>query len=91
MVVVDSIFVTSGRSNRLDSSKKIVLDQHAEGVVHRLARDRANVRLREFGHLVRGCVGLFGDCAQYGDALGGRLNTAVSKLVKRTDTHRELL
>jgi hypothetical protein len=52
VVIVDPILVASGRSHGLNASKKSVLDQHAEGVVHGLTRDGAEVGLGDESYLV---------------------------------------
>ena len=87
MVVVHSVFVACGRTNRLDASKKTVLDQHPEGVVHGLARDGPDVRLRDLGDVIRGHVWLTRHRPKNRDALGRRLNAALAKLVDRAHAH----
>ena len=87
MVVVNSIFVASRRSNRLDTPQKIVVDEDAKSVVHGLSRNGTDVGLGDVGHFVRRHVWLTRDRAKDSDALGGCLNAALAKLIDRTGTH----
>jgi hypothetical protein len=87
MVVVHSVFVASGGTDWLNAPKKSVVHQHAEGVVHGLARDGTDVGLCNFGHFVRCHVRPTRDRTKNGDALGRRLNAAFAKLVDGTEAH----
>lgn len=87
VIVVHPILVASGGADRLDTSKKTVLDQYSQCVVDRLARDSANVRLRHVGDLVGRHVRLTGNRPQHRDALSRRLDATIAKLVDRAGTH----
>jgi hypothetical protein len=88
MVVVHTVFVASCRPDGLDTTKKTVLDQHAKRVVHGLTRDRANIGLRDLGHLVCRHVRLTCDGPEHGNALGSRLNSVFAKPLDRTGAHQ---
>ena len=80
VVVADSILVASDRAARLDAAHEIPLDEHAEGVVHRLTGDRAELRPDDVGEFLGRCVRMFGDRTHYADALCGDLETTIAQL-----------
>ena len=87
MVIVHSIFVASRGSDGLNSSKKTIVDQHAKGVVHRLARNGPDVGLCDFSDFVSGHVRLTCNRAKHRNALSRRLDTAFAKLINGADAH----
>src|ERR1700761_2060048 len=87
MVVIHSVLVASGGTHRLDASKKSVTHEHPQGVIDRLARNGADVRLRDIRHLVRSDVRLARNGPEHRDALSGRLDATLAELFDRTHTH----
>jgi hypothetical protein len=65
MIVVYAILITSGRSFRLDSTKKTVLHQYRECVVDGLARNGADIQLGDFENFISGHVRVSRYCAKY--------------------------
>jgi hypothetical protein len=62
-------------------------DQDAESVVHRLARDGANLGLDDIGHAVDRDVGLTRNRPQDSQSLGGDLNAVLTKEIDRVSEH----
>jgi len=87
MVVADTILVPSRRPRRLDTPKEAPCDEDAEGVVHRLMRDRPDLRSDELGHAVGGDVRLTSHCAQHRQSLSGHLNAALAKEMNGVGCH----
>ena len=87
MIVADAIFETRGRARRLNTPDQALGDQQAEGVVHRLQRDGADLVPDDLGHGVSRDVRMTCDRPQYGESLGGDLNTALAKKVGGVGTH----
>lgn len=71
MVVAHAVLVESWRANWLNSTDQTLVDQEAEGVVHRLARDCSDVGLRCLGDVFRCAVGLVGHRSENGEPLRG--------------------
>jgi hypothetical protein len=80
VIVADTIFITSWRTGRLDTANEALLGQHAEGVVHRLPRDRAEVRADDFGDIIRRRMRPTSYGAEHRQPLGGHLQAAFPKL-----------
>ena len=70
MVVADAVLVQSGRANRLNSTDQTFVDQKAEGVIHRLARNCSDVGLRCLGDVFGRAVGLVCHRSENGEPLG---------------------
>jgi len=90
VIVVDTILIASRGSFGLDATKKTIGDQHSKRVVHRLARDGADIRQDKISDLVRRDVWITRDCPQHREALGRRLNAVLTQLVENAfavDTH----
>ena len=71
----------------LDAPQDALLDQDAEGVVHGLARDGADLGPDQLGHAVGGDVRVFGHHAQDGQALGGHLEAVFVEESDRVGVH----
>ena len=71
MIVSDPVLVQRGRADRLNSTNETLVDQQAQGVVDRLARDRSDVGLGGFGHILCSAVGLVGDGSKNCEPLRG--------------------
>jgi hypothetical protein len=87
VVVAHAIFESSGRPGRLDAPDEALGDEDAERVVHRLERDRADLRAGDRGHLVGGDVRLPRDGPQNGQPLGRHLNSVLTKQIRRAAGH----
>ena len=87
VIVIDSTFVERGRSDRLNSPDKALVNQHAESVVHGLARDGADINPGGFGHTVGRDVRLSGHGPQHRQALGRRLDAVLAKEVNWARSH----
>jgi hypothetical protein len=87
MVVADAVFESRRRSRGLNAPEQTRGDQHAQGVVHRLQRDRANLRPDGLGHGVGRDVRLSSHRAQHRQPLGRHLNAAFSKKPRRVGHH----
>ena len=79
VVVADSILEARRRPGGLNASNQTSGDEHAEGVVHRLQRNRANLDSDRFGHAVGRDVRLAGDGAQDGQSLCRDLNATFTQ------------
>ena len=88
VVVADPILEASRRSGGLNAPDQSLGDQEAEGVVDRLQRDGTDLGPDDLGHGVGRDVGLTRDRAQDRQPLGGDLNTAFTKEVRRIGNHR---
>jgi hypothetical protein len=87
MIVADPILEPRGRSSGLNAPDEAFGDQHGQGVVHRLKRDRTDLDPDELGDAVGGDVGLTCDSAQDRQTLGGDLNTALPEEIGRLGGH----
>ena len=85
VVVADAIFEASRRSGGLNAPDQAFGDQHAEGVVHRLQRDGADLGPDDLGHAVGRDVRLTRDRPQHRQSLGRDLNAAFTKKRRRVD------
>jgi hypothetical protein len=56
VVVTHPVLVAGWRSGRLDPAKETLVDQDAEGVVHALAGNGADLGADPFGNVVSGSV-----------------------------------
>jgi hypothetical protein len=88
VVVANPVFEASRRSGGLNSPDKAFGDQKAQGVVHRLERDGADLGPDNLGHAVGRDVGLSCDRPQNSQSLGRYLNASLSKEVCRVGVHR---
>ena len=91
VVVADPILEASRRPGGLDAPDETLGDQDAEGVVHRLERDGADLGPDDLGHAVGRDVGLTRDGPQDSQSLGRDLNAALPKKVSRADVHSRSL
>ena len=82
VVVTRLLFVAGRRSSRLDAPQDALFDQHAEGVVYRLARDGADLGPDDSSHIVCRAVGATGHRSQYGQTLGRDLDTVLAKKIR---------
>jgi hypothetical protein len=87
VIVADAILETRGRPRRLNAPDQPLGDQQAEGVVHRLQRDGADLVPDDLGHGVSRDVRMTCDGPQHGEPLGGDLNTALAKEVSGVGAH----
>ena len=87
VVVADPILEASRRSGGLNAPDEALGDQDAEGVVHRLERDGADLGPDGLGHAVGRDVGLTRDRPQDRQSLGGDLNAALTKEIGRVGGH----
>ena len=87
VVVADPILEASRRPGGLNAPDEAFGDQDAEGVVHRLERDGADLGPDGLGHAVGRDVGLTRDRPQDSQSLGRDLNTALPKEVSRVGGH----
>jgi hypothetical protein len=74
VIVVNTVLVASRGSVGLNATEKVVVNQHGEGVIDRLARNAADIRLDDVGHFVGGHVWATGDRPQHCKSLGRDLN-----------------
>ena len=87
MVVADSILEASRRPGGLDAPDESLGDQQAQGVVHRLERDRPDPGPDGLSHALGRDVRLAGDREQIGQALSGDLNAVLTKELRRICDH----
>jgi len=87
VVVADALLETSRRAGGLNAPDKVLGDQDAEGVVHRLERDGTDLGPDGLGHGVGRDVGLARDRPQDSQSLGRHLDTALPKEVSRVSCH----
>jgi hypothetical protein len=87
VVVANAILVASRRTCRLDASENLLRDQHVEGVVDRLQRDRADLRSDRVCYCVGRDVRMHGNNAQDGQPLRGDLDSASPKEIGRVGRH----
>jgi len=85
VVIADAIFEASGRSGRLNASDDPFGDQYAEGVVHGLKRDGADLGPGRLRHLVGRNVRLSRYRPQDGQSLRGDLNSGLAEDVYRIE------
>jgi hypothetical protein len=88
MVVADAGFETSRGPGRLNPPDESFANQQAEGVVHRLERDGADLGPHNLGHAIGGDMRLDRDRPQDSQSLGGDLKTALTKQIRRVGHHR---
>jgi len=79
VVITDPGLVESRRPGGLDAPDEALLDQHPEGVVHRLSRDGTDVGANVLGDGVCRAVGPTRHRSQDGQALGRDLDTMFAK------------
>jgi len=87
MIVIDAVFVASGRSDGLNATKKTVVDQHSESVVDRLTRNATNIGLGNVGDFVGCHVRSARDSSHHGQTLGSYLNPVLSELINGRNSH----
>ena len=91
VVVADPILEASRGSRGLYAPDQAFRNQYAERVVHRLERDRADLRPDGLGHRIGRDVGLTRDRPQDSQSLGSDLNAALPKEISRIRTHGLIL
>jgi hypothetical protein len=64
-------------------------NQDAQGVVHRLQRDRPDLAPDNIGYAVGRDVGLTCDRPQHSQSLGGDLNTTLAKKISGVGAHAQ--
>ena len=79
MVVVDPVLVSCGGTDGLDPPYQPLLDQYTQGVVHGLTRDRPDLRLRGFDHVIGTRVRELADGVKDRYTLGGRLDAVLTQ------------
>ena len=89
VVVADAILESSRRPGGLNAADETFGDQNAEGVVHRLQRDRPDFAPDDVGYGVRGDVRLTRDGPQHGQSLRRNLHTALTKEIGRVAGHAD--
>ena len=87
MVVADAGFEAGRGTGRLDAPDDAFANQDAQGVVHRLQRDRANLRPHGFGHAIRGDMRRGRHRPQHREALRRDLKTVLTKKLRRIGDH----
>jgi hypothetical protein len=87
VVVANSIFEARRRTGRLDAPDQSFRREHAQGVVHRLQGDGANLTAHELGHRIGRDVRLSGDSPQDGQPLSSHLDAASTKKIGRIVGH----
>ena len=87
MIVADPILEAGWRSGGLNAPDQPLGDKETQGVVHRLQGDRTDLGPDDFGHGVGRDVGLTRDRPQDRQALGGDLNTPLTKEGRRIPNH----
>ena len=87
VVVADALLETSRRAGGLNAPDKVLGDQDAEGVVHRLERDGTDLGPDGLGHGVGRDVGLTGNRPQDSQSLRRHLDTALTKKFSRVSGH----
>jgi hypothetical protein len=91
MVVTDAILVARRRPCRLDAPDEAFGHEHSERVVHRLERDRADLRPGDVGDLVCRDVRPSRDRAHDRQSLRRHLDTVSPKEIDRVARHRPTL
>ena len=74
VVVADAVLVARRRPRRLDAPQQSLVGERAEHVVHRLARDGADLGADDPVDLVGGAVRALGHRPQHGQPLRGHLH-----------------
>jgi len=87
VVVADPILEPGSRPGGLDAPDDALANQHAECVVHRLKRDRADVGPHDLGDAVSCDVGLARYRPQDGQSLGRHLDTVLPEEVSWVSRH----
>lgn len=79
VMIPDPIFVAGRRTGRLDAPDEALLNQEAERVVNRLARDGSDIGTHILGDGVCRAVGATRNRSQHGQALGCNLDAAFAE------------
>jgi hypothetical protein len=79
MVVTDTILVKGPRPGGLNAPEESFLDQHPQGIVHRLSRNGTNLGANVLGDIIRRAVGPTRHRPQYSQALRRDLDTMFPK------------
>ena len=87
MVVADPVFEASRRAGGLNATDEAAGDQHAERVVHRLERDRADLGPDGLGDPIGRDVWLSRHRPEDSQSLGRDLNATLPQQVSRVDRH----
>ena len=87
VVVPDPSLEASRRAGWLNAPDDPFTDQDAEGVVHRLERDRTDLRSDGLGHAIRGDMRLTRYRAQHSQPLGRHLKAVLTKKLRGVSHH----
>jgi hypothetical protein len=87
MVVADARFEAGRGTGRLNAPDDAFANQDAQGVVHRLKRDRANLRSHRVGYAIGGDMRLGGHRPEHRQALRRDLKTVLTKKLRRLGDH----
>jgi hypothetical protein len=87
VVVPDPGFEASRRTGWLNTPDDPFNDQDAEGVVHRLERDRTDLRPDGLGYAIRGDMRLTRDRPQHSQPLGRNLKAVSTKELRGVSHH----
>ena len=79
MIIADPILIPRGRSARLNSTDEILVGQHAEAVVHGLARDGTDNGTDVVRELIGSGMGASRDGLHDGQALGGHVHPRLAQ------------
>ena len=91
VVVADAALVERRRSRGLDPPDEAVVGQDAEGVVHRLTRNRPDLGASMFGDLFRRAVRMARHRPQHGQSLGRNVHTMFTKQRSGVRSHGLIL
>jgi hypothetical protein len=81
VVVVDSVFVASGRAGRLDPADQASIGEGGEAVVDRLAGDDSDPSPNPCLYVLCSCMRRLGDRRQHGQPLRRHVETVVAQLL----------
>ena len=85
MVISHPVLIAGRRTGGLDTSDEALVGQHAERVVHRLTRDRADLDSHDLGDVVRRAVRASGDRSQDRQTLSRDLQAVLAKKIDGLD------
>ena len=85
MVVADPVLVARRRPGGLDAPQQALVGERGEGVVHRLARDGADLGADDPVDLVGGAVRPLGHGPQHGQPLRGDLQAVAAQALGFVD------
>ncbi len=87
VIVPHACFIERRRPNGLNTPDQSLVDEKAQCVVDRLARNGSNVGLGCLGHIIGGAVGLVSYGAQDCKSLGGDMEAVRPEHVGEVDVH----